>query len=199
MVGSPAMRLLIVLSVSLAVACGGETTPKRRPLSKQPVSVRGWIADIEGANKGDLVTPETESARLQGVFQATSVWVEDAGYVSGGVAEDGSFILLDVPPGEVTIMFTAPGAENARLELADIPGNADVLIPAVLLKPGGVTLLQPAGVVVRVPANVQELQKTERTATVAGNTVPVLEAPLSALVDRRDYPARGLRPVAIVK
>ncbi|HUP50080.1 MAG TPA: hypothetical protein VNA04_14945 [Thermoanaerobaculia bacterium] len=191
------MRRLIPLLLALA-ACGGGEQPAQ-PLSRTPVSVRGWIADVEGAPTGELQTPETEGARLAELFQATSMWIEDAPYVSGGVAPNGAFILLDVPPGDVTISFSAPGAEDAQLTLQNIPGNADLLIPAVLLTRGGSKLLQPDQVVVRVPARVPAPRRTGQVATVAGVPLPVIEAPLGDFTDRRDYPERGIRPLAIVR
>ncbi|HEU4522165.1 MAG TPA: hypothetical protein VFT12_09195 [Thermoanaerobaculia bacterium] len=193
------MKGFVVPLLLILIACGGSSEgPANRP-AKQPLSVRGWIADIEGADKGEIQTPETEGARLVQLFQSTNVWVEGNSFVSGGVAETGAFILLDVPPGDVTISFDAPGAPNARITLQNIPGNADVMIPAVLLKPGGATLLQPEGVVVRVPTNTSQPRATGQKAMVAGVEVPIIEAPISAFQDRRDYPERGIRPVAIVK
>ena len=189
-------RLLIPLLLTL-IACGSEA-PANRP-AKQPVSVRGWIADVEGADKGEIQTPETEGARLVQLFQSTTLWIDGVNYVSGGVAETGAFILLDVPPGNVNISFNAPGAETAVLTLENIPGNADVLIPALLLKRGGAALLEPDGVVVRIPAGVDQPRPTGQTATIAGVKVPIIEAPIRDFEDRRDYPERGLQPVAIVK
>ena len=182
----------------IVVACGGGQQPAQ-PLSKTPVSVRGWIADVEGASRGELQTPETEGARLAELFQATNAWIDDAPYVSGGVAPNGSFILLDVPPGNVTISFRAPGAEQARLTLQNIPGNADVLIPAILLTKDSSTLLQPDQVYVRIPGPVNAPRRIDHQASINGVPVPVLEAPVASFVDRRDFPERGLRPVAIVR
>lgn len=192
------MRRFIIPFLLLGLGCGGSEPAVGRP-SKQPVSVRGWIADVEGADKGEIQTPETEGARLVQLFQSTNLWIEGVSYVSGGVAETGAFILLDVPPGNVNITFNAPGAANAVLRLENIPGNADVLVPAMLLQPDGARLLQPDGVVVRVPANIDQPRPTGKTARVAGVTVPVIEAPIGDFNDRRDYPDRGLQPVAIVK
>ena len=194
------MKRMITLSILALVACGGGETPStRQQLSKNPLSVRGWIADIERASRGDIQTPETEGARLLQTFQATNIWIDGVTFVSGGVAETGAFILLDVPPGNVTISFNAPGAEDARLVLQDVPGNADVFVPALMLKRGGSTTLQPEGIRVRIPASVDKPRDTGRKAIVAGVTVPIFEAPFSAFGDRRDYPERGVRPLAIVK
>lgn len=191
------MKPLIPLLILAVAACGGGES--RRPLdgmSKTPVSVRGWIADVKGGGAGGLQTPETEAARLNELFAATSIWIEGAPFVSGGVAPNGAFILLDVPPGDATISFQVPGAPGAKLALQNIPGNADVLIPAVQLEPGGATLLQPDDVIVRIPSAVDAPRPTSERATVQGRTVPVVEAPLSTFNDRRDFPARGLQPLA---
>ena len=194
------MKRLITLSILILVGCGGEQAPSlRQQLSKEPLSVRGWIADIEGAARGDVQTPETESARLVQTFQATNIWIDGVTFVSGGVAETGAFILLDVPPGNVTVSFNAPGAEDAKLVLQNIPGNADVFVPALMLRRGASTTLQPEGIRVRVPARIDQPRDTGRKAVVAGVEVPVFEYPLSAFDDRRDYPERGVRPLAIVK
>lgn len=194
------MKRLLALSLLVVLSCsGGEQKPASQPMSKNPISVRGWIADVEGADRGAVRTPETEGARLIQQFQATSVWVEGAEFVSGGVAETGAFLLLDVPPGNVTISFNAPGAEDAKLVLRNIPGNADVLVPALLLKRGGATLLQPDGVTVRVPARIDQPRATGKQAVVAGVPVPIVDTPIAAFNDRRDYPERGLRPLATVR
>lgn len=194
------MKRLITLSFIVVMGCGGgEPSPARPQLAKEPLSVRGWIADVEGASKGAVTTAETESARLIQQFQATNLWIEGNNFVSGGVAETGAFILLDVPPGNVTVSFNAPGAEDAKLVLQNVPGNADVFVPALMLKRGGSASLQQDGIRVRVPARVDKPRDTGRKAIVAGVTVPVWEAPYSAFGDRREYPERGMRPLAIVK
>ena len=104
-----------------------------------------------------------------------------------------------MPPGNVTVSFNAPGAEDAKLVLQNVPGNADVFVPALMLRRGGSTALQPEGIRVRVPARVDKPRDTGKKAIVAGVTVPVWEAPYSAFGDRREYPERGVRPLAIVK
>ncbi|MBK5260304.1 MAG: hypothetical protein JJE51_11970 [Thermoanaerobaculia bacterium] len=193
------MRRIIIVALLLTVACGSETRPAVQKFSKNPISVRGWIVDVEGAAPAEK-TFETEMVRLTQQFQSTSIWVENAQYVSGGVAENGAFILLDVPPGNSTISFNAPGAETARIVLENIPGNADVLIPHVVLKRGGSTLLKPAEIRVRVPARIDAAKPTGAVALVNGHKVPVFDAPLSAFVARRDYPnPGGIRPLATFK
>jgi len=190
-------RFTILIAVVLAAACDNQK-PRTSTVSKEPVSVRGWIDDVQGSVKS--TTPELEMARRSQIFQATQIWVENADYVSGGVAENGAFILLDVPPGNVTIGLSAPGAAQARLVLQNIPGSADVFIPAVVLKPNGATVVNPQDVKVRVAAEVAKPTPTGKNAMVAGVTVPILNVPLSAMVDRHDYPRPiGFQPVATYK
>ena len=191
------MKLRPLLLLILTMACGGD--PNAPQVSKEPVSVRGWIVDVSGAQQGK--SPEMESVRRMQLFQSTNVWIDDAPYVSGGVAENGAFLLLDVPPGNITISFSAPGAPNAKLVLKNIPGNADVFIPSMLLKSDGVALLDPQAVKVRLAARVDKPTPTSLTASIAGLTVPVMNTPIAQMVDRHDYPElpAGLRPLATVK
>jgi len=190
-------KLRPLLLLILAIACAGD--PNAPQVSKEPVSVRGWIADVSGAPQSS--SPELDSARRTQVFQSTNVWIDDAPYVSGGVAENGAFLLLDVPPGDITVSFSAPGAPAAKLILKNIPGNADVFVPSLLLKSNGVALLDPQGVKVRLAARVDKPVPTRLTANVAGLTVPVINTPIGQMVDRHDYPVLppGFRPLATVK
>jgi hypothetical protein len=184
----------------LALACG-DSDPNAPRVSKEPISVRGWIVDVAGSPKAPFQTPETEAVRRMQLFQSIGVWVDNAPYVSGGISENGAFILLDVPPGNPVITFTGPGAPAARLVLQNIPGNADVLIPAMLLKPDSVTLLEPANVKVRLAVRVDHPTPTGLTANVAGLAVPVMNTPLAAMTDRHDYPNPPVspKPLATVK
>jgi hypothetical protein len=191
-------HVAIILATALAVACGNSEKPRASVVSKEPVSVRGWIEDIEGSVKSP--TLEIEAARRSQIFQATQIWVENAEYVSGGVAENGAFILLDVPPGNVTIGLSAPGAEQARIVMQNIPGSADVFLPAVILKANGATLANPKDAKVRVAAKIAQPQPTGKTATIAGVAVPIIAVPLNAMIDRHDYPKPpGFQAVATFK
>jgi len=183
----------------VAAACSGPE-PNTPHVSREPISVRGWIVDIESPPNA-YRTIETEAARKSQLFQQTNVWVDNAPYVSGGVAENGSFILLDVPPGNVTVSFSAPGAPLVRLVLQHVPGNADVFIPAMFIKHDSVALLEPKGVKVRMAAKVTKETPTGVTAIVAGLTVPVVNTPMVAMMDRLDYPIppSGPTPIATYK
>lgn len=193
------MRSRALLLALLVLACGKES-PQRSTLtalSKEPISVRGWIADVEPKSASDLYrTTETEAARKAAAFQATNMWIDNAPYVSGGVAENGAFVLLDVPPGNVTISFSTPSTPLARVVLTNIPGNADVLIPGLILKrDGSVAVEDPKGVKVRTAAKVPPVK-----ATVAGVAVDVTQVPVNSMIDRHDYPIPpSTAPVATVR
>ena len=192
-----ARRLVIVLL--FLAACGGEKKGPFHALSGEPVSVRGWILDTKGAKPADR--PDLEIVRRTVLFQSTSVWVENSQYASGGMAANGAFLVLDVAPGSAVIGFNAPGAQTARIVLEGVPGNADVLIPNVILEEGGAKVLDPTKILIRVPSDdVDKPTPSGKTATVAGYTVPILNIPFSKMGDRREYPDPGdFHPVAIVK
>lgn len=191
------IRRILPLALLLAVSCN-ESKNSPHALSRQPLSVRGWVEDVAGAKRGETI--EMEIARRQELFAATSVWVENNEFASGGVAENGAFIVLDVPPGNSVIGFNAPGAETARLTLENMPGSADVLIPAIILENGGAKVRDPKAIQIRVAGRVDKPTPTGKFAIIAGNQVPVMETPLSAMANRREYPdPPGYRPVATIK
>jgi hypothetical protein len=190
-------RLLVPLLLLAFVACGGSEVGSFRPPS-EPVSVRGWILDVKGAQRGETI--EMEMARRGQLFLSSSVWVENGDYASGGIAENGAFVILDVPPGNPVVGFNAPGAETAKVVMQNVPPLADVFIPDLILENGGATVFDPKKIVVRLAGNVAKPTPTGKTATVAGYTVPVIEVPTNQMIDRRDYPdVPGFRPVATVK
>ena len=194
------MKGLAILAILVLSSCGPK--PGTPVVSKEPISVRGWIVDVDHGENANFRTVETEAARKAALFRATNVWVENAPYVSGGVAETGAFLLLDVPPGTVTIEFSAPGAPAARLRLEHIPGNADVFLPGLLLKKDSVALTEPAAVKVRMAARVQKATPSGAFATIAGQRIPVLNTPIAELIDRHEYPnapSSGATPLATVK
>jgi hypothetical protein len=192
-------RLLFVLMLLSLVACkGGEGAVGGFRPPSDPVSVRGWILDVKGAQRAETI--EMELARRSQLFLSSSVWVENGDYASGGIAENGAFVILDVPPGSPVIGFNAPGAETAKVVMQDIPSVADVFIPDLILQNGGATVYDPKKIVVRVAGNVSKPTPTGRMAKVAGYSVPVVEVPVSQLTNRRDYPpVPGFRPIATVK
>jgi len=191
----------IVLLATIAAACGGPSEPQGPHVHNDPISVRGWIVDVETGPSTAYHTVETEAARKRDLFRGTNVWVENAPYVSGGVAETGAFLLLDVPPGDVTITFSAPGVPVSRLVLRHIPGNADVLIPAMLIKPNAVSLLDPKSARVRVAAQIDKARPTGAFANVGDQRIAVVSTPIREMIDRLDYPnpPASQAPLAIVK
>jgi hypothetical protein len=190
-------RLIFALTLVTLAACGGDKKPSV-DISRKPVSVRGYVLDVKGAQRAS--TGEMEVFRRQQLFQATSLWVENNQYASGGIAENGAFIVLDVPPANSVIGFNAPGATTAKVVLQNVPGTADVFIPDVILQDGGATVLDPSKIQVRIAAKVSERTPTGQTAVVAGYKVPVMQVPLAELVDRREYPRPpGYSPVATVR
>jgi hypothetical protein len=195
-----AKRFVLLLTL-LAAACGGGSEHPGPHVASDPISVRGWIVDVDTAPNNAYHTIETEAARKQNLFRGTNVWIENAPYVSGGVAETGAFLLLDVPPGNVTITFSAPGAPASRLVLGQIPGNADVFVPAMMLKRDGVALLDPSSVKVRLAANIDKAIPSGAFAIVAGQRVPVMRTPINQMIDRLDYPTPPSMqaPLATVK
>ncbi len=189
---------MLIAMAFLACGKGDKKEHSVYDLSHEPVSVRGWVTDVANARKAEMI--ETELARRTQLFQSTSIWVEGSQYSSGGIAENGSFIVLDVPPLKATIGFSAPGAESAKVELIDVPGNADVLIPNIILERNGAKVLDPKAIRVRIPSDVDKATPTGKNAKIAGYLVPIMNAPLREFNDRRDYPdPGGIRPVAVVK
>lgn len=181
-------RLSLLLLPLILVACGPSES-KGPVVSKEPVSVRGWVSDVEGGENSTFRTVETEAARKQQLFQSMNVWVEGAPYISGGLAENGSFILLDVPPGTVTVEFSTPTIQRATLLLKNIPGNADVLVPGIIVKKdGGIAVIDPKAIEVRTAAKIDKPRPTALKANVAGIEIPVIETPLAQMIGRRDWP-----------
>ena len=195
------MRRLLLLLAIPTLACRPE--PGTPVVSKEPISVRGWIADVDtGKESSTYKTVETEAARKAQMFQGTNIWVDNAPYVSGGVAETGAFLLLDVPPGMSTIELTPPGGATARLRMENVPGNADVFIPAVVIRKDTVVLTDPAAVKVRLAARVDRPAPSGAFSTIAGVRVPVINTPIAQMTDRHDYPtppSAGPVPLATVK
>jgi hypothetical protein len=183
----------------LAFSCSNEKPAAA--VSKDPVSVRGWIADVDTNAPNDRFrTVETESALRTAAFQAMNVWVEGAPYASGGVAENGSFIFLDVPPGKTAIGFATTGVPQALLTLENVPPNADVFVPGIILTPKGLTVSDPKAIRVRLAAHLAKPVAAGLTARIAGNDVPVMNVPINALIDRHDYPIPpNSMPVPIAK
>lgn len=195
------MKPLFLVTALLAISCRPE--PGTPVVSKEPTSVRGWITDVERPESSTFKTVETEAARRGELYRSTNIWMDDAPYVSGGVAETGAFILLDVPPGKATIEFAPPGGPVSRLAMQGIPGNADVFLPGLILKKDGtVGLSDPRAVKVRLAARVPRETPNGAFATIAGQRIAVVNTPIAQMTDRHDYPtppSAGPAPLATVK
>lgn len=192
-------RQLCALALLLAAACGEPEAGSVQTISKNPVSVRGWILDVKGAQTQQ--NPDLEIARRTELFAGASIWVENTQYASGGIQENGAFVVLDVPPQNATIGFQAQGADQAQLILEGVPPTADVLIPDVILEPGGATVRDPKEILIRVPdTTVRKRTPSGKTARIAGYTVPITLAPMNEMTNRREFPdPGGFRPVATVR
>jgi len=191
-------RRLLLLALFVFTACKGGEEKSVFELSRDPVSVRGWILDVKGSQQAD--NADMELARRTQLFVSTSVWVENTEFASGGIAENGAFVILDVPPHNATLGFNAPGAETAKIVLEGVPGNADVLIPFVILEPNGAKVFDPKRLQIRLPADIEKPRDTGKTAKINGYIVRVIETPFRELYNRREYPdVPGFRPVATFK
>ena len=194
-------RLLLIALAGLAACSRPEAGVP--VVSKNPTSVRGWIADIERAQSADTFkTVETEAAMTAQLFESTNIWMDDAPYVSGGIAGTGAFILLDVPPGNPTIEFAPPGGVVAKLRMEKIPGNADVFLPGIIIRNDKVELSDPAKVKVRMAAHVKRETLSGNFAVIAGHRIQITNTPIALMTDRHDYPtppSRGPAPLATVK
>src|SRR5262249_24897616 len=136
------------------------------------------------------------------LFQSTNIWVDNAPYVSGGVAPTGAFLLLDVPPGTAVIELTPPGGATARLRMERIPGNADVFLPALVLRKDTIVLAEPASVKARIAARGPKEAPAGTFATLGGQRIPIVNTPIAEMTDRHDYPTPpngGPVPLATVK
>ena len=194
------MRHFALTAALLAVACWGPE-PGTPVVSKDPISVRGWILDVDSGESATYKMVETEAARKAALFQGTNIWVDKAPYVSGGVAQTGAFLLLDVPPGAPIIELTPPNGPTARLSMQNIPGNADVYLPALILRKDTIVLADPAAVKVRLAAHVAKEAPSGAFATIGGQRIPILNTPIAEMTDRHDYPTppSAPAPLATVK
>ena len=164
-------------------------------MKKNPISIRGWIAGIDTGTPppGDVfavTSPDLKISPYQSqLFQETNLSIEGVAYASGGVSDNGSFVVLDAPPGDVVLNFQAPGISLVQLRMANIPPNADLLIPAIQLHPDRVEILDPEGIAIRVPAPPRgERKQLDEKAIVGEHEVVVWQVPLRDMMDRRDWP-----------
>lgn len=191
------MRRPVLLLLSLLVfACSDSETLDREDrgsFRKGPVSIRGWFSEIDvGPPPPDVFSVTTPNARIspyqRQLFEKTNISLEGVPYASGGVRDDGSFIVLDAPSGAMLLNMQAPGVPLVQMRLENIPPNADVFIPGIKLYADRFEILRPDQVLIRVPTRGGERKKAERTAKVGEHAADVWEVPLREMMDRRDWP-----------
>lgn len=178
-----AFRYALLLLAPALLFCS-EPTP-RKGLPEGPVSIRGWVSRVDGVpNYGH-----------DGNLYDLNAYVDGIERVSGGVQDDGSFVILGVPPGSSTIVFQAPGIDDAAIHFEGLPPKADVLLPGIVLTPDGASIEHPEAAKVRIPHGSDgEVEQIESSTTANGVTLPTYHAPIRTLGDRLNYPkppARG--------
>lgn len=187
---------IAIVAVVLLAGCGGSETldhEGRGSFRKGPISIRGWFSEIKvGEPPPDVFPLTTPDARVtpyqRRLFEDTNISLEGVPYASGGVADTGAFIVLDAPPGEVTLNMQAPGVSLVQMQIENIPPNADVFIPGIELYPDRFEIRNPKDVLVRVPTRAKERRRAAEDAVVGGHRVEVWEVPLREMMDRRDWP-----------
>lgn len=182
------MRIACATLVLLLVlpGCGKQQKPSGPSLSKTPVSIRGWVVDVEPpAGSYRVADPYAQASQKAETLRNTAMWIENMPFVSGGLGETGAFILLDVPPGKAVVTFQAPGLQPGHLTLENVPGNADIVIPDVVIANGKIDVADPSRIVARIGDNEQT---GETTVTVQGHRVPLKRVPMNELSDRHEYP-----------
>jgi hypothetical protein len=187
------MKATLPFVVALLLSCGlaacSQEEGRVRP-SSSPVSIRGYIQEIETADPAlyrlRSATTGASEARME-IFRQTSVVVDEFEFASGGVAEYGAFMVLDAPPGTATLTFTAPHVNDVKVRMTNVPENADIFLPGLILTTKGASIADPSKVVVRVPKDGDD--EAPGPVTIAGVQIPVRVAPLSELGNRREWPS----------
>jgi hypothetical protein len=183
-------KLIPFLSLLLIpLGCSAPEGPGQGP-GNTPISVRGWISYVQLPPQELMKVTDPVKARQRMVqfLRDTNLYVVDMPFVSGSIAETGAFIMLDVPPGDVTVRFQPPGLPEGELVLRNLPGNADVILPGLTIDGEKVSLLDPSKAVVRIPSEGSERRKLDLVVMVGDQQIDVWEVPYNDLVDRREFP-----------
>jgi hypothetical protein len=182
--------LFLLSTLLLSATCAAPPEGPGQGPGKTPISVRGWIAYIQLPPQELMKVSDPEQARrhMRQFLQDTNIYVVDMPFVSGSIAETGAFIMLDIPPGDVRVRFQPPGLPEAELLLRNLPGNADVLLPALKIENDQITLMDPSKAVVRIPIEGGERRKLDSVVFAGSHEVEVWEVPFGDLVDRREFP-----------
>jgi hypothetical protein len=161
--------------------------------------VRGWIGDIELTGETYAAVGKVDEAlRRMEMLGGANIYLENVPMASGGLQQDGSFMVLDVPPGNSRVIFQIPGVADSVMTLENVPPNADVLIPSLKVGGGKAMAIDAAKIQVRLPA--KERKQTNIVMKVSGQSATAVEVPVSELGDRRDYPTpEGHKPVMVVQ
>ena len=189
---SKLIPICLMFTALLTTAC--KESPEmaaERERRRSPVSVRGWIWDIEAEAPGSPGTMsvynenQAEFQRKQRLFAETNLAVEGVTYASGGLLDSGTFIILDAPPRNLTVLFqTVLG--DFTLPMTNIPPSADVLLPGIIIGREGVRFAEPEKIRVRIVG--ETARKTGEMAQVGPHQVPIEEVTAAEITDRRDYP-----------
>ena len=183
-------KLTCLLTLLLiAASCASPEDDGTGP-GKNPISVRGWIAYIQLPPQEVMKVSDPAKARqrMHQFLSDTNLYVVNMPFVSGAISETGTFIMLDVPPGDVTIRFQPPGLEEAQLVLRNLPGNADVLLAGLRIDGKKVSLIDPSKSVVRIPIDEDVRRKLDQVVYVGDQEIEVWEVPYADLIDRREFP-----------
>jgi len=183
-------KFTLLLIVLLAAASCAVPEDDGSGPGKTPVSVRGWIAYIQLPPQEVMKVSDPAKARqrMYQFLRDTNVYVLNMPFVSGAIAETGAFIMLDVPPGDVTVRFQPPGLSEAQLVLRNLPGNADVILGGLKIDGDKVSLIDPSKSVARIPVDGTERRKLDQVVYVGDQQIEVWEVPYNDLVDRREFP-----------
>jgi hypothetical protein len=197
---SLALVLALVTVLSISGCEGGESSGPNIRLSQGPVSIRGWISDVSTGARVQVLDPMMALQRKMEIFRSSAVSIEGTQWASGGLSETGGFLMLDVPPGDVTVLFQLEGRGDVRLACKGLPSSADVFLPSLIVNSDGIELGDPSKAIVRIPGETKKA--TGAFATIGKHRVPVVMVPLSEMIDRREYPVppefvQPTRPVAV--
>lgn len=190
------MRRASLLLALLCLACSDSESLDREDrgsFRRGPLSIRGWFSEIAvGPPPAEVFAVTDPNARVspyqRQLFEQTNISLEGITYASGGVADNGAFIILDAPPGSLTLNMQAPGVPLVQMSIENIPPNADVFIPGIKLYPDRFEIVRPDQILIRVPVRAGERRKSGETARVGAHRVDIWEVPLREMMDRRDWP-----------
>lgn len=189
--------LLATCAAAAAITLACADTPElqaERERRRNPVSVRGWIWDIDAPAPGmsgtfSVTSPvAAEAERRRRLFADTNLAVENVTNASGALLENGSFIILDAPPRQLTVVFQTPVLGDHTIPMSNVPPNADVFLPGIVITSQGIRFAEPEKIHVWIPGQSGAPRPTGQMAQIGPHSVEVVEVPVADLVARRDYP-----------